>query len=206
MTINNIRKTKRGELVIEGFWEDYSAQTTTMTKEEFGKMIKELKEAEMDEEAKRYEKELYDRHNNKDDYDALTGQAKPDTNAQHAREILVEELGHKEEDLYNPLHDEVEGLEKLNKGGEFSTRDAARVLSQIEGAATGDVRGHDIDVTYKGRKKTLTGGSGGTGQTDANAVDQIIDSIVERDFELGHIHEKNKAKRRDAIKNSIYTG
>ena len=175
-----------------------------MSPGQFGDMIKELKDNDMEAEAKKYEREMYDIHSNKKDYDTLTGQARPGTDAEAARRILTEQLGHKEEDLYNPLHDEITGLKKLNKSGEFPTTEAADALAQIEGVGRGKQVGHDIHMTYNGRVKVLTGGSGGRGMTDSNAVDEVIDTIVERDVELGHIHEANKDKRRDALKRSLY--
>jgi len=214
MAITTIRRKskKSNELVIQGQWGDYfrrnnyqDFQETIITPQQFKEMLDELKAAEMHTSANQYEQELDALHRRREDYDMSTGKPVPDTKADYARRVLVEGMKKKDEELYNPLHDDYpEKDRKLNKGSEFSTKDAADALSQIEGVQRGPQIGHDIDITYKGRTKKLMGGSGRTGMTNANAVDQILDMIVEQDAAKGHIQDNNRGKRRDALKNAIY--
>ncbi|MCF7799057.1 hypothetical protein K9M74_04075 [Candidatus Woesearchaeota archaeon] len=208
MSIDKIRKDKKTkELVIEGFWRDYDTRNTIHNIKSFNEMINELKAAEMHPVADGYINELKEIHKNNDDYDQITGKVKPGTQAEFARNYL-KDAGIKEHELHNPLHEQHKHIileQKLNASGEFPTKYAAKLLTKIPGFEKEyDINGHDITLTYKGRKKTLMGGSGQTGQTNKNAVDSVINAMVERDVKLEHIHEENKDKRRDSLKKLLY--
>ena len=198
---------KRTEEVIVGHWPAFSSSSTEMRPSEFREMIDTLREAEM-EEAPHYEQELrdylHDAHKVKSDYDTLTGQPKPGTRAVMARNLLRDVFDYREEDLYNPLHDSL-AIEGKLPSGPFHVRHAIAALKQIPGVEIGRLVGHDVELSYKGRKRMLTAGSRNPGETDRNAVDSIIkDLLVEQDVANGHIFEENREKRIRALKESLY--
>ena len=203
MTIKNIRRAKTGELVLHGGWPQYTIAKDSLTGKEFQEMLEELKAAEMGDAATEYYNELWDLHAQEKHYDPTTGQVIAGTPSECARELLMKFCSKAPEDLYNPLHEPMKHLKKLPPG-EFKTTEAAKALGQIRGVTYGTVKGHDIAIQYKGRSKTLLGGSGESGHTDRNAVDHVVDMIIDQDVKCGHLHEKNRDKRRNAIKESIY--
>lgn len=203
MPIKNIRRDHKGELILEGDLSAFDSRKSSLTGKEISDMIEECKAAGGEEIIEQYRQDILKMHSKKEDYDSSTGQVKKDTKAHIAREILVKYFDMKEEDLHNPLYEPIPLPNKLSDG-DFRTEYAADVLAQIPGVERKEKEGHDIPIKYKGRVHILTGGSRQNGQTDRNAVDQVIQAIIEQDLKLGHIHENHKDRRRDAIKASIY--
>ena len=206
-----IRNRNTKEITIKGIWPEYSENLLTLNPEEFKTMIANLREAEFPETADKYQRQLFSIQKNKDAYDLQTGKIKDENSIEaKVRDFLIA-LGVKEEELYNPLLDpDIAGslIDKKDRlsTGEFRTVEAAEVLAMIPGVTQDIIRGHDIRISYDGRNVRLTGGSGGTGNTNRNAVDNIIDKIIEQDVISKRIAANQQAARRNFLKYALYDG